>query len=112
VEAPQAYKNAGIANLVGGGISLMYNGMMFLSTFWMCVGFYFLIPMAASAYAAYIGFQMYSGNVTPAAKNGTIAGIVGGIFSFNIISAAASGFAFMQLGNDEVVGWLEQNGVS
>ena len=55
---------------------------------------------------------MYQGQVTPAGKTGTIAGIVGGLLSFNIISAGASAFAFMQLGNDEVVGWLEQNGVS
>ena len=111
MEAPQNYKNAGLANLIGGGLNLMTSLMAILSLIWVCIGIFWVIPAAASAYQAYVGWQMFQGQPVAAAKNGSIAGIVGGLFNFNIISVACGGFAFMQLGNDEVAGWLEQNGV-
>ena len=69
-----------------------------------------LIPAAAGAYQAWIGWQMFNGTPTPAAKNAAIAGIVGSLFGMNILSAAGSVFALMQVGNDDVKGWLEQHG--
>ena len=111
MEAPQAYKNAGIANLISGFLSVSANGLMFLSLVWVCIGVIWLVPLAAGFYQCYVGYQMFQGQVTPAAKNGTIAGIVAGVCAFNIFSIGGSAFAFMQLGDDEVAGWLEQNGV-
>ena len=36
-----------------------------------------------------------------------IAGIVGSLMTFNLLGAAVAGFGFLQMGQDEVVGWLE-----
>jgi len=112
VEAPQPYKTAGIVNMVCGIFNLLYSASMILSLIWVCVGAWWIIPAAASAFQIFIGFQMYQGQVSPQAKNSAIAGIAGGLMSFNILCAIGSVFAFMQVGDDEVVGWLEQNGVA
>jgi len=109
VEAPQAYKNAGIGNLAGGIITVLASLSGLLAT--MCFGLTFFLSLAAGAFQAYVGFQMYQGQVSPQAKVGTIVGIVGAVFSCNPISLLAGGWAFMQLGDDQVAGWLEQNGV-
>jgi hypothetical protein len=112
VEVPAPYKTAGMINLVCGGLSVMVNLMYVLSMLVICVGLFWLIPAAAGAYQAYIGWQMYNGEPSPAAKNAAIAGIVSGLLTFNLLSAAGSVFAFMQVGNDEVKGWLEQHGAA
>jgi hypothetical protein len=112
VEVPDAYKTAGLVNLIGGALNAFFSLMSILSLIWVCVGVWWFVPLAASAYQAWIGWQMYNGEPQPAAKNASIAGIIGGLCSFNIISAAAGGFAYMQLGNDEVAGWLEQHGAA
>ena len=110
MEAPQTYKNAGIANLISGGLTVIASALGLLSSF--CMAFWLLFTVLMGAFTAYIGWQMYQGQVSPQAKVGTIVGLVAGVLSCNIFSLAASGFAFMQLSDDEVVGWLEQNGVS
>ncbi len=109
MEAPQAYKNAGIANLISGGLTVLWSLLGLLST--MCMGVTFFLSAALGAFAAYIGWQMYQGQVTPQAKVGSIVGIVAGLFGCNIISIGLSAFAMMQLGDEQVAGWLEQNGV-
>ncbi|MEZ4237519.1 MAG: hypothetical protein R3F59_15510 [Myxococcota bacterium] len=112
MEVPAPYKTAGLVNLVCGGFGVMVNLMWVLAMIWVCVGILWLIPAAASGYQAYIGWQMYNGEPSPAAKNAAIAGIVAGVFGFNIVSLAGSAFAMMQVGNDEVKGWLEQHGAA
>lgn len=112
MEAPQPYKTAGLVNMICGAFNLLYSLGMVLSLIWVCIGIWWLIPAAASGFQAFIGYQMYSGQVSPQAKNSAIAGIAGGLCSFNLLCAAGSVFAFMQVGDDEVVGWLEQNGVA
>lgn len=112
MEVPAPYKTAGLVNLICGGLTVMVNLMWVLSLIWICIGILWLIPAAAGGYQAYIGWQMYNGEPSPAAKNAAIAGIVGGVFGFNLISAAGSVFAMMQVGNDDVKGWLEQHGAA
>ena len=112
MEVPAPYKTAGMVNLVCGAFSALTNLMWVLSLIWICIGVFWLLPAAAGGYQAWIGWQMYNGEPSPAAKNAAIAGMVGGLFGFNILTAAGSAFAFMQVGNDEVKGWLEQHGVS
>lgn len=110
MEVPAPYKTAGLINLICGSLTALVNLGWALSLIVVCVGLFWLIPAAAGAYQAWIGWQMFNGTPTPAAKNAAIAGIVGSLFGFNILSAAGSVFAFMQVGNDEVKGWLEQHG--
>lgn len=110
MEVPAPYKTAGIVNLVCGGVSLFVNVMVVLSTF--CIAFPWLLPAAAGGYQAWIGWQMYNGEPSPAAKNAAIAGIIAGVCTFNPLSLLGSIFAFMQVGNDEVKGWLEQHGAA
>lgn len=109
VEAPEAYKTAGMANLIGGAINVVVTFLFFISTCWFIAGFWFLIPMAASGYQMYIGNAMRNGEANPAAKNAAIAGIVGGLLSFNWIAVGASAYAFMQTNDEEVAGWIESN---
>jgi len=110
VEAPQAYKNAGIANLISGAISLLVGLIGVIST--LCMGVNFLLGAALGGFAAYVGWQMYQGQVSPQAKVGSIIGIVAGIANCNIFSIGLSIFALMQMQDDQVAGWLEQNGVA
>lgn len=112
MEVPAPYKTAGIVNLACGAFTVITNLLWVLSMIWVCIGVFWLIPAAAGGYQAWIGWQMYNGQPSPAAKNAAIAGIVGGLFGFNIITAIGSGFAMMQVGNDEVKGWLEQHGAA
>lgn len=112
MEVPDAYKTAGLVNLIGGALNVMMSLVWVLSLIWVCIGIFWLVPLAASGYQAWIGWQMYNGEPQAAAKNASIAGIVGGLFCFNILSAACGAFAMMQVGNDEVAGWLEQHGAA
>ena len=112
MEAPQPYKTAGLMNLIGGVFTLMTSLMWVLSFIWVCIGVFWFVTAAMGAWQAFIGWQMYNGQVSPQAKMSTMVGIGGGLLSFNIFAIGASVFGFMQLGDDEVVGWLEQNGVA
>lgn len=112
MEVPAPYKTAGIVNLVCGAFTLITNLMWALSLLLFCVGVFWLIPAAAGGYQAWIGWQMYNGEPSPAAKNAAIAGIVGALFGINPLTALGSVFAFMQIGNDDVKGWLEQHGAA
>ena len=109
MEAPEAYKTAAMANLIGGGINILTSFLAVISLIWFCVGIWWFIPMAASGYQVYIAMSMNKGEANPAAKNAAIAGIIGGLLSFNWISVAASGYAFMQTNDEEVAGWIESN---
>jgi len=110
VEAPQAYKNAGIANLISGGLTVLFGTGALLASF--CTAIWLVLSIPMGAFTAYVGWQMYQGQVSPQAKIGSILGIVAGVIGCNIFAVGASAFAFMQLGDDQVAGWLEQNGVS
>ena len=110
MEAPQQYKTAGIINLACGAFSLITNLMWVLAFIFVCIGVFWLIPAAAGGYQAYVGWQMYNGEASPQAKNASIAGIVAGLFGFNIITAGGSVYAMMQVNEDEVKNYLEQHG--
>lgn len=112
MEVPAPYKTAGIVNVACGAFTLLTNLMWVLSLIWVCIGIFWLIPAAAGGYQAFIGWQMYQGQPSSAAKNAAIAGIVGALFGFNIFTVLGSAFAFMQVGNDEVKGWLESQGAA
>ena len=112
MEAPQQYKTAGIINLACGVFSLLTNLVWTITLIFVCIGLFWLIPAAAGGYQAFVGWQMYNGEASPQAKNASIAGIVAGVFGFNIITAAGSAYAMMQVGEDEVKGWLEQHGAA
>lgn len=112
MEVPANYKTAGLINLVCGGFTAFWNLMLALSMLVACIGIFWFIPAAAGGYQAWIGWQMYNGQPSAAAKNAAIAGIVGALFGFNILTAAGSAYAMMQVGNDDVKGWLEQHGAA
>jgi len=109
VEAPAAYKNAAMANMIGGGLTILFSFFWIISLIWICVGLLWVVPMAAGGYQLWIGMDMNKGEANPAAKNAAIAGLIGSVFTMNIISIAASAFAFMQVGDDEVAGGIESN---
>ncbi len=112
MEAPQPYKTAGIVNMICGVLNIFFSLSMIMGLIWVCIGIWWFIPAAASAYQTYVGWQMYNGQATNAAKNASIAGMAGAFFSGNWLLILGGAFAFMQVGNDEVAGWLEQNGVA
>ena len=109
---PVQYQISGVLMVVSG----MFNGflsLLYIALFiWVCIGVFWFVTAAMGAWQAFIGWQMYNGQVSPQAKMSTMVGIGGGLLSFNIFAIGASVFGFMQLGDDEVVGWLEQNGVA
>jgi hypothetical protein len=100
LDAPAPYKTAAICNLISGGLNLLFG----LAWIWLCIG---IIPMAIGGWQIMVGMKMNNGEKDDNAKNSLIAGIVGGFLSFNIFSIAAAGYGFMQMGQDEVVGWIE-----
>ena len=100
MDAPAPYKTAAICNLVSGGFNV-FVGLVYLM---MCYG---ILVIPIGAWQIMVGMKMNSGEKDANAKNSLIAGIVGGLITFDIIAAGAAIFGFMQMGNEEVVGWLE-----
>jgi len=100
LDAPAPYNTAALCNLASGG----FNILMGLLWIWACFG---LIPLGIGAWQIMVGLKMKNGEKDDNAKNSLIAGIVGALMTFNILGAAIAGFGFMQMGQDEVVGWLE-----
>ncbi len=112
MDVPESYKTAGLINLACGAFTAFSSLMVVLSLIWICIGVFWLVPAAAGGYQAWVGWQMYNGEPTPAAKNAAIAGIVGGFLAGPVLPALGSIFVFVQLGRDDVKGWLETHGVS
>ncbi len=110
MDAPNDYKNAGIANIIGGALNVMMALLWTLSLIWICIGLFWLVPAAMGAWQIMVGLKMYNGEPNSSAKNATIAGLVAGALNFNIMSIGAGIFAFMMLGKPEVAGYLESNG--
>ncbi|MCB9672079.1 MAG: hypothetical protein H6736_19440 [Alphaproteobacteria bacterium] len=100
MDAPAPYKTAAICNLVSGAFNILVG----LSLFWLC---YPLVSIGIGAWQIMVGMKMNSGEKDANAKNSLIAGAVGGLITFNFLSLLVAGFGFMQMGQDEVVGWLE-----
>lgn len=107
MDAPEAYKNAGLANLVGGIFGAMANSVIGLTFLMMCIGVFWIVPFGASLWQAYVGYQMYQGQAVGSAKMAAIAGIVSGLFGLNPIAIIAGIFAMMQVNQPDVAGWLE-----
>jgi hypothetical protein len=100
LDAPAPYKTAAMCNLVSGGLNLLV-GFFYL---FVCYG---LLIMPIGAWQVMVGMKMNNGEKDDNAKNSLIAGIVGSLITFNLLGAAIAGFGFLQMGQDEVVGWLE-----
>jgi hypothetical protein len=106
VEAPSDYKNAGLANLIGGALNVLWGLSLTLGFLIMCIGVFWLIPVAMGGWQIMVGMNMYNGQSNASAKNATIAGIVASVLNFNIFSLAAGVYAYMMLGKPEVAGFL------
>ncbi len=100
MDAPAPYKTAAICNLVSGALNILTG----IGLFWTIIG---LVPLGVGVWQIMIGMKMNNGEKDPNAKTSMIAGIVGAVIMCNLLSAAVAGFGYMQLGQDEVVGWLE-----
>ena len=100
MDAPAPYKTAAICNLVSGVLNILVG----LSLFFFC---YPVISIAIGGWQIMIGMKMNNGEKDDNAKNSLIAGAVGSLITFNILGLLVAGFGFMQMGQDEVVGWLE-----
>ncbi len=107
MEVPAEYKNAGLGNLIGGAFGAISQLLLGLSLLIICVGVINLGLAAAHAWQAYVGWQMFNGERVQNGKTAAIVGLVGSVLSFNPISLAGSGFAFMMLGKPEVQGYVE-----
>jgi hypothetical protein len=108
MEAPQPYKTAGLLNLVGGLFNITTGLVWTLSLLLVCVGVFWIVPMAMGAFQLFIGIGMQSGKLNGNAKLATIMGIVAGVLNFNPVTIILSVIAYMQLGDPEVAGFLEQ----
>lgn len=100
MDAPAPYKTAAMLNLVSGGLNILVG----LSLFFLC---YPLAAVGVGAWQIMVGLKMNKGEKDENAKNSLIAGIAASVLTFNLLGAAAAGFGFLQMGQDEVVGWLE-----
>lgn len=110
MDAPQTYKTAGMLQLASGVWNILVSLGVIMGFIWVCIGVFWVVPLAMSVWQVMVGLKMNGGEPNPNAKTAAIVGAVAGLFSFNIISAILSGVAWMQLGNEEVAGWLEANG--
>ena len=100
MDAPAPYKTAAMCNLVSGGLNILV-GLAYLI---FCYG---IIIIPIGAWQVMVGMKMNNGEKDENAKNSLIAGIVGGLITLDLLGAAIAGFGFLQMGQDEVVGWLE-----
>lgn len=109
MDAPQQYKTAGLLNLVAGLFNITTGLALTLSLLLLCVGPFWLIPMGMGIWQLVVGIGMQGGKPNANAKTATIVGIVAGVLNLNIITVVLSVMAYMQLGDPEVAGFLEQN---
>lgn len=100
MDAPAPYQTAALCNLVSGGFNV-FVGLVYLMA---CYG---ILVIPIGAWQIMVGLKMKNGEKDPNAKNSLIAGIVAGLITFDIIALGAAAFGFMQMGQEEVVGWLE-----
>lgn len=100
MDAPAPYKTAAMCNLISGALNVLV-GLAYLM---LCVG---ILILPVGAWQIMVGMKMNNGEKDPNAKNSLIAGAVVSLLSFNLLGLAIAGFGFMQMGQDEVVGWLE-----
>ena len=109
MDAPTAYKNAGLANLIGGVFSALAAFGVGLSFLMLCIGVIWIVPFGLACWQAWVGWQMYNGQAVGNAKTVSIVGIVAALCSFNILAAAAGAFAMLQCNEPDVAGWIEAN---
>jgi hypothetical protein len=107
MDAPKAYKDGGVAVLVSGIFNVMTAGIWVLSLFWICIGFFWLIPMAIGAWQAWVGYQMMQGQPNGQAKTASIAGIVAGVLNLNPIGIIGAIFGMMACDKPETRAFLE-----
>ncbi len=113
VDAPANYKNAGIANLIGAGLTIMWSlGVMLslaLSLFGLCFAPVYLVWLGIACWQAFVGWKMYQGEAVANAKTASLAGAIGSFLSGNLLAAAGGAFAVLQCNTPEVAGWIESS---
>jgi hypothetical protein len=92
--------------MVGGVLNAVTSFFWFISLIWVCVGIFWLVPLAVGAWQAWVGYQMNSGQRQPSAKMAAIAGLVSGVFAMNPIPIVASLLAMTKVQKPEIVGYL------
>lgn len=106
MDAPQDYKNAGIMMLIGGVINVMMGGLLFILYIWICIGIFWLIPMAVGLAEIVVGVMMLQGNRVPNSMIVSILGIVGGLMNCNWIAVILEILAIVFTQKPEVQSWL------
>ncbi|MFZ5475719.1 MAG: hypothetical protein ACOZNI_02995 [Myxococcota bacterium] len=106
MNAPKEYTEAGFLMIVSGVLNAITAFIWFLSLFWICIGFFWVIPGCVGLWQAYVGYQMQVGTPQGSAKMGAIAGLVSGVFNMNPIAIVCALLAMTKVGKPEVVGYL------
>lgn len=107
MDVPQPYKTAAICNIIGGVLTILTAGAVFLSLIMVCIGVLWVIPMAVGAWQVWIGIQMNSGKRIPGAATTSIVGAVTAFMTFQIISTGLGIFAYLQLQDDAAKAYIE-----
>lgn len=110
MEAPKAYKDAGLYILLAGAMNALASLGLTIGFIFFCVGILWLIPLGAGLYSAWLGYQMYEGKPVPAAGHLGWIALLTSFFSLNIIAGIISFIAMQKLGDREVTGYLTTSG--
>lgn len=110
MDAPKAYKDAGLMHLIAGILNFITAGVWVLAWIWLCVGVLWLVPMGLAAWQAYVGYEMQAGRRVGQAGNMGIIGLVTSFFNFNIFAIVLSVLALMKAKEPDVAGYLGTSG--
>jgi uncharacterized membrane protein YczE len=111
MDAPQAYKNAGIFMLVSGIMTCLLSMVWIFSLIWILVGCFWVLTLVVGIFEIVIGVAMLQGSYKPNAKTVQILGIVASFLCGDMIGVVMEVLALMQLNQTEVQEWMSQQDI-
>ncbi len=105
-DVPAQYRAAGALMVASGVMNLMVGAIWFLSLVWMCVGVYWLVPMAFAIGEIVVGLLALWGIRMRFARAAAVMGAINGVLLFDVYAIAMQGVAFVLQLQPDVAGWL------
>jgi hypothetical protein len=119
-DVPSEYKQAGLLMTISGAVQVMSGAFMVLMGLATCLGSYGLccfcpfvgaVPIAVGVHELIVANQMRQGIRVPNAKGANLAGLISAVLTMSVLNIVLEALAMAQLGNPQVVAYLEDKPV-
>lgn len=106
MDAPKPYVDSGALTILSGAMNILIGGLLFLTLIWVCIGVFWLVPMAVGVFQIVVGLAMSKGRPHPAAKHIGLIGIIASGLNFNPLGLGAAVITMLNTKKPEVAGYL------